>query len=142
MVILDTDHLSVLEWQDSPAARNLRARLEDHSPEDLGTTIISFEEQMRGWAAYLGKAHKAKEQIEAYRRLNRQLRLFCSMPLIVDFDENAAIEFQRLKKKNPRLGTMDLKIASIVLVHQATLLSRNERDFGQIAGLKLENWTT
>ena len=35
---------------------------------------------------------------------------------------------------------MDLKIASIVLVHDATLLSRNLRDFRQVPGLRVEDW--
>lgn len=37
-------------------------------------------------------------------------------------------------------GTMDLKIVSIVLVHGATLLSGNLRDFRQIPGLHVEDW--
>ena len=35
---------------------------------------------------------------------------------------------------------MDLKIASIVLVHNATLLTRNFKDFRPIPGLKAEDW--
>jgi len=35
---------------------------------------------------------------------------------------------------------MDLKIASIVLAHQATLLSRNLRDFQQVSDLRVEDW--
>jgi tRNA(fMet)-specific endonuclease VapC len=141
MVLLDTDHLSVLEWQDSPAALQIRARLEQHSPNEAGTTIINFEEKMRGWMAFLAKARKVKEQLEAYRRLSQQLRLFRSIPTILEFDERAAIEFQRLKKEHPRLGAMDLKIAAITLARRATLVSRNERDFRQISGLTLEDWT-
>jgi tRNA(fMet)-specific endonuclease VapC len=140
MVLLDTDHLTILEWQDSPAAVQIRARLQQHSPEEVGTTIINFEEKMRGWMSILAKARKVTEQIEAYRRLSQQLRLFRSVPLILEFDENAAVEFQRLKKDHPRLGAMDLKIAAIALAHRATLVSRNERDFGQIPGLALEDW--
>ena len=141
MVLLDTDHLSILEWQDSPAALQIRARLQRHSPEEVGTTIINFEENMRGWMARIAKARKVKEQIEAYRRLSQQLRLFRSVPTILEFDELAAVEFQRLKNEHPRLGTMDLKIAAIALAHRATLVSRNERDFRQIPGLTLEDWT-
>ena len=36
---------------------------------------------------------------------------------------------------------MDLKIASVALVNQAVVLTRNSRDFGQIAGLFIEDWT-
>jgi tRNA(fMet)-specific endonuclease VapC len=35
---------------------------------------------------------------------------------------------------------MDLKIASIVLAHDATLLSRNLRDFQQVPNLRVEDW--
>jgi tRNA(fMet)-specific endonuclease VapC len=40
-----------------------------------------------------------------------------------------------------RLGAMDLKIASIAIVNQSVLLTRNFSDFQQIAGLLIENWT-
>ncbi len=141
MVLLDTDHLSVMEWQNSPGAVHIRRHLEQHPPQEVGTTIINFEEKMRGWMAVLAKARKVNDQIDAYRRLNQQLRIFRSIAIIVEFDESAAVEFQRLKKDYPRLGTMDLKIASIALAHRAILVSRNERDFRQIAGLNLEDWT-
>jgi tRNA(fMet)-specific endonuclease VapC len=36
---------------------------------------------------------------------------------------------------------MDLKIASIALVNQSVVLTRNSRDFGQIIGLSIEDWT-
>ena len=53
MFVLDTDHLSVLEWADNSATRRLLQRLSRLSPEEATTTIITFEEQMRGWLAYL-----------------------------------------------------------------------------------------
>jgi predicted nucleic acid-binding protein len=40
-----------------------------------------------------------------------------------------------------RIGTMDLKIAAIVLSKGDTLLSRNLSEFGRISGLKVEDWT-
>ena len=35
---------------------------------------------------------------------------------------------------------MDLKIASIVLTQNATLLTRNTGDFSKVRGLRIENW--
>jgi tRNA(fMet)-specific endonuclease VapC len=35
---------------------------------------------------------------------------------------------------------MDLKIACIAVAHDATLLTRNERDFSQVPSLRFENW--
>jgi tRNA(fMet)-specific endonuclease VapC len=36
---------------------------------------------------------------------------------------------------------MDLKIATIVLTRDATLLSRNLSDFGKVPGLRIADWT-
>jgi tRNA(fMet)-specific endonuclease VapC len=39
-----------------------------------------------------------------------------------------------------RIGTMDLRIACIVMEHDALLLTRNMKDFEKVPGLKFENW--
>ena len=140
MFVLDTDHLSVLEWADNSAPRRLLQRLSRISPEEATTTIITFEEQMRGWLAYLSRARTLAQQVEAYRRLKRHLDNYRAIA-ILDFDLRAATEFQRLRKRYRTLGAMDLKIAAIVLVNDATLLSRNLTDFRKISGLKVEDWT-
>lgn len=140
MLILDTDHMSLMEWRDSEIAQRIIKKLETVAASEVWTTIISFEEQVRGWMGALSKAKKMKEQIENYRRLATLLKLYCGYQ-ILDFTEQAAIEFQRLRKEHPRLPTMDLKIASIALAHKATLLTRNTRDFRDIKGLVVEDWT-
>lgn len=139
MYILDTDHLSVLD-RGGAAAQGLFQRLATANPTQVATSIISYEEQTRGWLSTLAKAQTIEQQVDAYKKLKRQLMNYCAIP-ILEFDEVAAREFERIKKLYPRLGTMDLKIASIALANQAVVLTRNSRDFGQIAGLSIEDWT-
>lgn len=79
-------------------------------------------------------------QVEIYKQLKRQINNYCTIP-IIDFDIEAANEFQRIRKLYPRLGTMDLKIATIAIVNNAIVLTRNTSDFGQIANLQIEDWT-
>lgn len=140
MIVLDTDHLSVLEWEAGATARRLLARLAQITPDEAVTTIINFEEQMRGWLAYLARARTLAQQVEAYRRLKKHLDNYRTTP-VLEFDARAAAEFQRLRKSHRGIGTMDLKIAAIVIANDATLLSRNLTDFRKIPGLKVEDWT-
>jgi len=56
------------------------------------------------------------------------------------FDDAAADRFESLRAGGLRIGSMDLKIAAIALVHDALLLSANLEDFEQIPGLRLDNW--
>jgi tRNA(fMet)-specific endonuclease VapC len=139
MVVLDTDHLSMLE-RDQPGGGALQARLASLSPTEVVTTIISYEEQMRGWMAYLARTRAVAHQVEAYRRLVQHLDNYRRIPVLA-FDEAAAVVFQRLRRTRLRIGTMDLKIAAIVLSRDATLLSRNLADFRQVPGLRVEDWT-
>ena len=140
MIVLDTDHLSVLERSDQPGSGALRARLADLPPADVVTTIISYEEQMRGWMAYLARARSLAHQVEAYRRLLQHLDNYRRIP-VVAFDEAAAVAFQQLRRARLRIGTMDLKIAAIAVSRNAILLSRNLADFRQVPGLQVEDWT-
>ena len=139
MYILDTDHLSVLERKGANAQRILE-RLREIEPTQISTTIINYEEQMRGWLSYIARAQTEEKQVEAYKQLKNQLNNYCAIP-VIEFDLDAVREFNRLRKVYPRLGTMDLKIAAIVRVNQAILLIRNISDFGQIADLSIEDWT-
>ncbi|MGL6341168.1 MAG: type II toxin-antitoxin system VapC family toxin, partial [Waterburya sp.] len=55
MYILDTDHLSVLD-RGGAKAQVLLQRLVGIDPRQVAATIISYEEQTRGWLSYLAKA--------------------------------------------------------------------------------------
>jgi tRNA(fMet)-specific endonuclease VapC len=141
MVVLDTDLMTLRErGSGSVEADRLYRRLRPLRPAERGVTIISFEEQTRGWMAYIAKARTLAQQVEAYRRLRRHLDMYCGM-VILDFDERPAIVYQRLQQARLRIGTMDLKSAAIVLVQDATLLTRNRADLRRVPGLKVEDWT-
>jgi tRNA(fMet)-specific endonuclease VapC len=45
-----------------------------------------------------------------------------------------------LKARHVRIGTMDLRIASIALSLDAIVLTRNLVDFERVPGLRVENW--
>ncbi len=139
MIVLDTDHLSCLEWGTSESAI-LRERLSSSADQAIVVSVVSYEEQMRGWMAYLAKFTDIERQVEAYDRLQKHLHLYCSI-LLLSFDERAAIEFKSLRQHRVRIGTMDLKIAASCLVNSALLLTRNSSDYSQVPGLRFEDWT-
>ena len=60
---------------------------------------------------------------------------------ILPYTEDAATQFEALRKQHRRLSSPDLKIAAITLVNDAILLTQNERDFCNITGLNMEDWT-
>ena len=138
MLVLDTDHISALEWHASEIATRLRTRLQQ-SGERRVTTIVTYEEQCRGWLAFIASASSSPQQIDAYQRLSRHLRLYLQL-IVLEFDAAAVGQYQRLRKARIQIGTLDLRIASIVLAHDATLLSRNLKDFQKVPGLTVENW--
>lgn len=46
MIILDTDHISVLQHPGTTDANSLLARLDSHT-DDIATTAVTLEEQSR-----------------------------------------------------------------------------------------------
>jgi len=132
--------MSLLERTSSREGRTLESRLDALGSDAPATTIVSYEEQIRGWMSILSSATSMAKQIDAYQKLLQQLRNYCSFKVLA-FDDAGAVAFQRLKSLKPRLGTLDLKIAAIVISRNAMLLSRNLRDFKQIPGLQVEDWT-
>ena len=139
MLILDTDHLSILD-RDTIEAFNLGRRLASVPPEEVAVTIITYEEQMHGWFAVIAQAKTTPRQVEAYRKLRRFINQFSRINLI-DYDAEAANQFEQIRQAKVRVGTKDLRIASICLANDAILLTRNSKDFGQVPELKFEDWS-
>jgi tRNA(fMet)-specific endonuclease VapC len=139
MYLLDTDHISLMD-RGGAEGRNIQARLDRVPADDIVASIVSFEEQMRGWMSAIARARMIERQIPFYRELERLLHYYSITPLLT-FDSRAVTEFQRLRQSGIRIGTMDLKIAATALTNDATLLTRNLADFGQVPGLRVEDWS-
>jgi tRNA(fMet)-specific endonuclease VapC len=142
MYLLDTDHLTILD-RGGQSAQMLLVKMSQVDPNKIATTIISYEEQTRGWLNYITKAKSTdlEAQVFAYSKLQRHLAKFRAAT-VIDFDLNSAQEFARIRRIYPRLGTMDLKIAAIAITTKSKLLTRNKSDFEKIDGLIFEDWTT
>ena len=69
MILLDSDHVTVLRYVESAAYASLTGRLQDSGDRDIATTIISIEEEMRGWLGLVSRTREARKQVAAYRRL-------------------------------------------------------------------------
>jgi tRNA(fMet)-specific endonuclease VapC len=137
MYLLDTDTLTHLHAGNS----NVVDRLRSVAAVEVGITIITKVEILRGRIDYLIKAETGANLLKAQELLFRTEKLLNDL-LIVPIDRSASSEFDRLREvsKFRKIGRADLLIASITLANRATLVTRNLRHFKQIPGLKLENW--
>ncbi len=136
---LDTDHNTILQ-RGGDGAVVLAQRLRALGQDDYGTSIVSYEEQCRGWTDYVHRATTPEVRIDGYARLRASLRFYSQLTI---WDYNAAAEavFAAMTAARVRVGTKDLRIASIALVNNATLLTRNTRDFARVPNLRFADWT-
>ena len=137
MLILDTDHLSALARDDRDTSA-LHRRLRD-AQQVVGTTVVSVEEVMRGWLAKIAAQKVVSGQVRYYAKYQSSVETL-GRAHILPFDTAAVIQFEQLRALRLGIGTMDAKIASIVLARRVTLLSRNLRDFQRVPGLLVEDW--
>ena len=75
---LDTDHCTVLQ-RGGDGYNGLTARLRAIAPDDYGTTIVSYEEQFKGWLDRLHRVNTSALRIEAYTQLQESLRFYSGL---------------------------------------------------------------
>src|SRR5947207_1297635 len=132
--------MSVMLREDDPLWKRLDQRLDREPGRGQATTIVSFQDQVRGWLGVINSAKNAAELLRGYDRLHLALKVYSDMT-VLPYDGAAHAVFQLIRPQYRRVGTMDLRIASIALVLGATLLTRNLRDFRQVPGLAAEDWS-
>ena len=137
--VLDTDHMTIL-GRGGITAYLLELRLAQLPIGEIATTIISYEEQMRGWLSRVAQAKTPQKQVEAYGFLQFHIETYRNATILA-FNDEASAEFEKMRQAKIRIGTKDLRIAAICLVNGATLLARNLRHFEQVPALKAEDWS-
>jgi tRNA(fMet)-specific endonuclease VapC len=135
LYILDIDHLS-LYGRNHPA---LIERLQVDSV-NLTTIAINVEDRFRGRLAKVAEAKAGTSSTNAYRWLSETVKLLTDFE-VLQFTAEAQLIYQDFKSQRIRVGTQDLRIASIVIAHNGILLSRNLRDFEKIPNLMVRDWT-
>ena len=118
MIILDSDHLSILRYQHSERAERLIERLNLSSIQPIGTSIANVEEAMRGWLAAIAKERQIERQLLAYRELGELFAFFSGLT-IAFLDLNSVQLFKGFRKSGVKIGTMDLKTACIAMANDA-----------------------
>lgn len=128
--LFDTDVISGLLRRSSMT--KLHRRIARVPARAQCTTTITLAELSYG-------AHKVGK-LDLYARV----RAILSDLEVLSFDVAAAEQYgplrARLERKGLKLDEADLRIASIALVHDCTLVTGNVRHFARIEDLRVENW--
>ena len=136
LYILDTDHVSLFQRQHPQVVR----RVQNTPANQLAVTIVTFEEQLRGRLNRIRQAQKSDALISAYKNLKATKDFFNTINML-DFTQKSHYQFQELINQKIRIGTQDLKIASIALSVNAIVVTRNQKDFVKVPNLEIEDWT-
>lgn len=126
MIILDTDHLVALKDSRGPDFATLANRMAGSTDQEFVTTAVTVEEQLRGWLALINRSNDVHRHVQPYGKLVGLIDFFSRWD-VLPFDNAAADQFKELRRQKVRIGTMDLKIASIALATGARVLTANLR---------------
>jgi tRNA(fMet)-specific endonuclease VapC len=138
--LLDTDTVSFV-LSNHPLVNQRLAVVGD----DAATSIITVQEVFNGWVGRINGSKKLDETIALYGKLSKALELFKDVR-ILDFDSQAGVVLTALLQHNPQLNKNklenDMRIAAIALANNAIVVTRNQKDFAQVPGLNIVDWTT
>ena len=139
LFILDTDSTSLF----LAGNQKLINRVTNEVP-NVVTTIITVQEIFNGWAGRVNNPAEANNLVRIYGKL-WQTTKFLKTIEILKFSELANTYHQNLILKHKFLAKKrlekDIRIAAIALSFEGTIITRNHKDFAQVPGIKIEDWT-
>ena len=130
MYLLDTDMIIYSLKADEAVRRNLRRHL--HDP--IKISAITLMELYYG-------AYKSKKVTNNLVKIKTIENTFEIIPVSRELVEIFGVLKSELEKFGKLLDDFDLILASTAMSHNLTIVTNNEKHFGQIDGLKMENWS-
>lgn len=94
--------------------------------------IVAYEV----WVGVLGSQNAARRQAQ-YEQFLATVEV---LPLDLAVGRRAAELRRTLEPRGEGIGPMDTLIAATALAHNATLVTRNVREFGRVRGLQVVDW--
>jgi len=134
--VLDTDHITLFQNQHPVVIQ----RVIKTDPNAITVTIITVEEQVKGWLNAIQQSSQSNRLIWGYKGLQDGLKFFQTIQ-VLDFDQDAYNCYIELVRQKVRIGTRDLRIAATVISKNGILVTRNRQDFERVPGLRFEDWS-
>ncbi|MGL4554753.1 MAG: type II toxin-antitoxin system VapC family toxin [Gemmataceae bacterium] len=141
MTVFDTDIITLLTYGQTPELQERIAAL----PEDarLAVTVVTMMEVLVPRYDAVYKAANAAEMEKATEGVRSSVEVLDGFEVLYHdpasfrrFTELMAAKAKKVKKKN----RADMMTASIVLLNDALLVTRNVKDYAGVPGLRVENW--
>jgi tRNA(fMet)-specific endonuclease VapC len=136
LFLLDTDQLTLYQMGHPQLLTNVARHLADQ----MAISVITVEEQLTGWQRALHQAKDDARREQVYGRMALTVESLAGWN-VLPFPLSAMSRHATLVRLRLNVGSNDLKIAATALESNATVVTRNLRDFGRVPGLVCEDWT-
>lgn len=139
MTAFDSDVFTLITQGHEP----YRVRLSQIAVGEQAIPLVVLEESIRGRLNSIRKAETAKQQQKIVSAYDRFFEVIADSHRyrVLPYTIAAHALFTAWRTAKIRIGTQDLRIAAICVVHGAKLITRNRRDYELVPGLSLEIWT-
>jgi len=138
MIAFDTDVLTEI-LLGNPVVVDRAATI---PPHEQAVPIVVLEEIIRGRLQVIRQAEASRARVT----LSRDYDLFeqtlgdIRQVTVLSYTPQADSLYRQWRHRRVRVSTHDLRIAAICIAHEATLISRNRRDFLQVPELHVDFW--
>jgi len=137
LYILDTDCVSLILYNHPQLIANT-------AKHQVAITIVTVQELFNGWVNRINDPSQINNLPQVYSKFWTTVKYLQTME-ILDFTPEADHCLKQLLKNNPPLRKnrlqKDMRIGAITLSIGATVVTRNQKDFTQVPGLKIADWT-